>query len=84
MVYTTFMSIPAISIASLCTIQMPRISIAKRETRAAASTTASERRGNAKVVVIMLGAGIEPAWGFPQGILSPLRLPVSPPEPVGT
>src|SRR5687767_11763280 len=28
----------------------------------------------------MLGAGIEPAWCFPQGILSPLRLPVSPPE----
>ena len=28
----------------------------------------------------MLGAGIEPAWGCPRGILSPLRLPVSPPE----
>ncbi len=25
------------------------------------------------------GAGIEPARGFPRGILSPLRLPVSPP-----
>ena len=29
----------------------------------------------------MLGAGLEPAWGFPPGILSPLRLPISPPEP---
>ena len=28
----------------------------------------------------MLGAGFEPAWGFPPGILSPLRLPISPPE----
>ena len=27
------------------------------------------------------GAGFEPAWGCPQGILSPLRLPVSPPGP---
>src|SRR5260221_14175993 len=27
----------------------------------------------------MPGAGLEPAWGCPQGILSPLRLPVSPP-----
>src|SRR5690606_15055700 len=25
------------------------------------------------------GAGVEPAWGFPRGILSPLRLPISPP-----
>ena len=25
------------------------------------------------------GAGIEPARGFPRGILSPLRLPISPP-----
>ena len=25
------------------------------------------------------GAGVEPARGFPRGILSPLRLPVSPP-----
>lgn len=25
------------------------------------------------------GAGIEPAWGCPRGILSPLRLPISPP-----
>jgi hypothetical protein len=30
--------------------------------------------------LLMLGAGLEPAWGCPQGILSPLRLPVSPPE----
>ena len=29
----------------------------------------------------MLGAGIEPAWALAQGILSPSRLPVSPPEP---
>src|SRR5438445_8858482 len=29
----------------------------------------------------MLGAGIEPARGCPRGILSPLRLPISPPEP---
>jgi hypothetical protein len=29
----------------------------------------------------MLGAGIEPAWVLAQGILSPSRLPVSPPEP---
>src|SRR6266576_4965270 len=28
----------------------------------------------------MLGAGLEPARGRPRGILSPLRLPVSPPE----
>ncbi len=28
----------------------------------------------------MLGAGIEPAWALAQGILSPSRLPVSPPE----
>ena len=27
----------------------------------------------------MPGAGIEPAWGCPRGILSPLRLPISPP-----
>ncbi len=27
----------------------------------------------------MPGAGLEPARGFPRGILSPLRLPVSPP-----
>jgi hypothetical protein len=26
----------------------------------------------------MPGAGIEPAWGYPQGILSPSRLPISP------
>ena len=25
------------------------------------------------------GAGVEPARGFPRGILSPLRLPISPP-----
>ena len=25
------------------------------------------------------GAGIEPAWSFLRGILSPLRLPISPP-----
>ncbi len=25
------------------------------------------------------GAGIEPARGFPRGILSPLRLPIPPP-----
>ena len=25
------------------------------------------------------GAGVEPARGYPRGILSPLRLPVSPP-----
>src|SRR5512135_2894838 len=29
----------------------------------------------------MPGAGLEPAWGRPQGGLSPLRLPVSPPGP---
>ena len=28
----------------------------------------------------VLGAGIEPARGCPRGILSPLRLPISPPE----
>ncbi len=28
----------------------------------------------------MPGAGLEPARGFPQGILSPLRLPISPPR----
>src|SRR5437868_15541853 len=28
----------------------------------------------------MPGAGFEPTWGFPQGILSPLRLPISPPR----
>ena len=27
------------------------------------------------------GAGIEPARGYPRGILSPLRLPVPPPGP---
>lgn len=29
----------------------------------------------------MLGEGIEPSWALAQGILSPSRLPVSPPEP---
>ena len=29
------------------------------------------------------GAGIEPARGFPRGILSPLRLPISPPGQIG-
>ena len=29
----------------------------------------------------MPGAGLEPARGYPQGILSPLRLPISPPGP---
>jgi hypothetical protein len=27
----------------------------------------------------MPGVGLEPTWGYPQGILSPLRLPISPP-----
>ena len=30
----------------------------------------------------MPGAGFEPARGFPQGILSPSRLPISPPRPI--
>src|SRR5512141_1268762 len=34
-------------------------------------------------VLFMLGAGIEPAWALAQGILSPSRLPVSPPERCG-
>ena len=32
-----------------------------------------------KFGLMVPGAGLEPARGFPRGILSPLRLPVSPP-----
>src|SRR5207249_11939431 len=50
--------------------------------------TGYPRKGDPKVCpdepymqeTAMLGAGIEPARGRPRGILSPLRLPVSPPE----
>ena len=33
-----------------------------------------------KVLELLMvpGAGLEPAWGFPRGILSPLCLPISP------
>ena len=31
------------------------------------------------LIYMVPGAGIEPARGFPRGILSPLRLPISPP-----
>ena len=30
------------------------------------------------VVVMVPKPGIEPGWGYPRGILSPLRLPVPP------
>src|SRR5438034_7014294 len=39
----------------------------------------AHRLVSASSVAPMPGAGLEPAWGCPQGILSPLRLPVSPP-----
>ncbi len=31
------------------------------------------------LIYMVPGAGVEPARGFPRGILSPLRLPISPP-----
>ena len=31
------------------------------------------------LLLMVPGAGVEPARGFPRGILSPLRLPISPP-----
>ena len=37
---------------------------------------------NIKVLILLVpGAGIEPARYFYRGILSPLRLPISPPRP---
>ena len=33
---------------------------------------------------MVLGAGLEPAQPYGRGILSPLRLPISPPERFGT
>ena len=37
------------------------------------------KKTSAFAEVVVPGAGLEPARGFPRGILSPLRLPVSPP-----
>ncbi len=37
------------------------------------------RKLHNSLILLVPGAGIEPARGYPRGILSPLRLPIPPP-----
>ncbi len=53
-----------------CTITVPRAYIVRKVTRLIYYNV---------WIILVPGAGVEPARGCPRGILSPLRLPVPPP-----
>ena len=56
-------------------VQMPGT---KKPATKAGSSGFQVHTGTSEIMYMVPEAGVEPARGYPRGILSPLRLPISP------